>query len=294
MLPLLRLVADGEEHRVGAYYSMLADHFGLSEEERTERLPSGKKTRLRDRVQWASTYLRNTKLLEATRRGHVRVTDRGREVLAESPDRIDLKYLSRFPELDEFRFRKRDEGTTEPSEPDSDDTTATPEEQLGELSEQLREALAAELLDQVKQGSPDFFEQLVVDLLVAMGYGGEVEDAGKTVGKSGDGGIDGIIRQDKLGLDKIYLQAKRWENNVSRPHVQGFAGSLDGVRARKGVFLTTSSFSREARDYVKQIEKKIVLIDGKQLARLMIEHNVGVSTAGTYVVKQVDSDYFEE
>ena len=290
MLPLLVLAGDGKEHELRTCYEFLADQLGLSPEDREDRIPSGKKTRLQDRVQWSSTYLRKTGLLESTGRGLFRITDRGREVLADNPQRIDLKYLSRFPELEEFRSAKRDSGSA-PSAPTESD--ATPEEQLDSIHQELDEALALEVLDLALACSPRFFEQLVVEMLVAMGYGGSLKDAGQAVGRSGDEGIDGIIKEDRLGLDAVYIQAKRWKDTVGRPVVQAFAGSLEGHRARKGVLITTSSFSKEAEDFVKRIEKRIVLIDGQQLARHMIELNIGVTPTSTYTIKRVDNDYFE-
>jgi restriction system protein len=229
-------------------------------------------------------------LLEAPARGTVRITDRGKQVLANRPPRIDIRFLSRFPEFQEFR------ASTRPPRKESVEETlngATPEEEIESIWRTLRDELAEELLTQVKNVPPSFFERLVVDLLVAMGYGGSRIEAAESVGRSGDGGIDGIIKEDKLGLDAVYVQAKRWDGAVGRPTVQGFAGSLEGVRARKGVLITTSSFTREAYTYVEHIEKRIVLIDGPQLVRLMIDHHVGVSTVRIYDVKRVDTDYFE-
>ncbi len=256
------------------------------------------KSRLTDRVQWASTYLRKTGLLKSTRRGHFVITERGKQTLSEDPKRIDLDYLKRFPELEEFRSSKREsaaigdganvKGNQSLSDPD------TPEEKLEEINNEMVEALAGDLLDIVKSCSPRFFEELVVELLVAMGYGGTRKEAGRAVGQSGDGGIDGVINEDRLGLDSVYIQAKRWEGNVGRPQVQAFAGSLEGFRARKGVLITTSDFSSDAKRYVERIEKRIILISGSQLAKYMIDFNVGVTTEQVYTVKRIDADYFEE
>jgi len=243
---------------------------------------------------WASTYLRKAGLLETTRHGRFRITQRGREVLKDPPRDLDVAYLRRFPEL--IEFLNKGDADTEPQSvsTDSESFEVTPEETLEESYRILRKRLADELLDTIKAASPVFFEKLVVDLLVAMGYGGSRSDAGRAIGGSGDGGVDGIIKEDRLGLDVIYLQAKRWESSVSRPTVQAFAGSLEGHRARKGVMITTSQFTKEAREYVGKIEKKIVLIDGELLTQLMIDHSVGVADVSSYVVKRLDQDYFDE
>ena len=290
MLPALRLAGDGQVHVMKETYSALADELGVSAEDRAITVPSGKQTRLRNRVQWAVTYLVKAGLLERPERGSFSVTDSGRGVLRDPPPKITKKWLGRFDSFQEFSEGTADEKETDHA-PESDDRT--PEEMVEWGVEQLDSDLADEILVQVKQCSPAFFEQLVIDVLVAMGYGGSYADAAKAVGKSGDGGIDGIINEDRLGLDVIYVQAKRWEGTVGQPVVQAFAGSLEGVKARKGVVITTSDFSQPAREFVRAIEKKIILIDGMTLARLMIEHGVGVTTAATYHVKQLDSDYFE-
>ncbi|MCL6559753.1 MAG: restriction endonuclease, partial [Firmicutes bacterium] len=245
-----------------------------------------------NRVGWARTYLKKAGLLESTRRGYFRITERGLEVLKKSPSRIDVHFLEQFAEFREFRMlrhKKEDEDTTE-----AELSVSTPEEVLESAYKQLRDNLANELLQQIKASSPSLFEKLVVELLVKMGYGGSRQDAGKAIGKSGDEGIDGIIKEDRLGLDIIYIQAKRWENTVGRPEVQKFAGALQGQRARKGIMITTSSFSQEAQDYASRIDNKIVLIDGERLAQLMIDHNLGVSSVAAYEIKKIDSDYFTE
>ena len=293
MLPLLQITSDGNEYTYESVREPLARHLRLSDADRREMLPSGRKTRLEDRVGWAQTYLRKARLLDSPRRGIFRITERGREVLRERPPRLDIAYLSRFPEIQEFRHsesQRQQKGGQ--GEQDVQDLEQTPQETLEGSYQNLRKVLAQELLQRVKEGTPAFFEQLVVDLLLAMGYGGSRRDAGEAIGASGDGGIDGIIKEDRLGLDVIYMQAKRWESTVGRPQVQGFAGSLEGQRARKGVFITTSQFSSDARAYVERIEKKIVLIDGEQLAQLMIDHGVGVADIASYTVKRVDLDYF--
>lgn len=246
-------------------------------------------------MSWARTYLTKAGLLQKTRRSHYQISERGREVLASNPDRVDVKFLDQFEEFREFRAlkgtRSRSGNAVEASESEQQ---TTPEEALEFAYARLRDSLAAEILQQVKAASPSLFEKLVVELLLKMGYGGSREDAGRAVGRSGDEGVDGIIKEDRLGLDIIYIQAKRWEANVGRPEVQKFAGALQGQRAKKGIMITTSTFSAEARDYVSKIDSKIVLIDGEKLAELMIDHSVGVSPMASYEVKKIDTDYFTE
>lgn len=295
MLPLLEhLARHGEQHISDAAEAM-ADHFNLSAEERRKLLPSGRSPVYRSRVGWARTYLAKAGLLESPRRGFWRISDRGRKLLAEKPERIDSKYLARFPEFVAFVNLCRDrKDVNEPTAVAGDESTETPEEALEAAYSRLRGDLEAEVLAAIKSSSPAFFERCVVDLLVAMGYGGSLSDAGQAVGRSHDGGIDGIIKEDRLGLDAIYVQAKRWENPVGRPEIQKFAGALQGYRARKGVFLTTSAFTAEATDFASGLDSKIVLIDGQRLAELMVEHNVGVSPVRTFTIKKLDSDYFAE
>ena len=287
MLPLLEALSDGQDHRLRDLIGSLAQSFSLTKDEREQLLPSGRQAVFDNRVNWAKTYLGKAGLLMPVGRGVVRVSDSGRSVLAEQPSQLDSRYLTRFPEFQAFRSVSR-----KPA-PIPTARSETPEEELEAIWQTLRDQTADDLLALVKAVTPTFFERLVVDVLVAMGYGGSRTDAAESVGRSGDGGIDGIIKEDKLGLDAIYVQAKRWDGVVGRPVVQAFAGSLEGVRARKGVLITTSTFSAEADAYVKQIEKKIVLIDGQRLMRLMFEHGVGVTTSRTYEIMRVDSDYFE-
>jgi restriction system protein len=292
MLPLLRLTADGQEHTTREFVDKLAMEFALSEEEQNTLLPSGKQPLFYNRVGWARTYLTKTRLMEMSSRAHYRITDRGKLVLSEAPPRIDMKYLSRYPEYREFHDRE-----AEPARPKEISLhevleIKTPEENLGDAYQRIRNNLAQELLSLVKQCSPSFFERLVVELLVEMGYGGSHSDAARAVGQVGDEGIDGIIDEDRLGLDTIYIQAKKWETNVSRPEIQKFVGALAGKRAKKGIFITTANFTNEAINYVATVDSKIVLIDGKRLADLMIDYNIGVTTMTTYQLKRVDSDYF--
>ena len=294
MLPLLRFAADGNEHAVREAVDVLAEEFRLTPAERHERLPSGSQQIFNNRVGWANAYLKKAGLLESPRRGVLRVTARGKQVLSDNPPRVDVKYLERFPEFAEFYRAFRKNGGTATAEIVPIAPEKTPEETLELTYQDLRWRLAQDILSRILSCSPAFFERLVIELLVKMGYGGSRRDAGERIGQSGDGGIDGIIKEDKLGLDAIYIQAKRWENTVGRPEIQKFIGALAQQRAKKGLFITTSSFSSDAEDCVSRIEAKVVLIDGETLAQMMIDHNVGVSTVGTYEVKKIDSDYFSE
>ncbi len=281
-------------------HPVMAELFLLSEEEREQLLPSGRVRLFHNRVAWAVTHLKKAGLLEPRRRGVYAITERGRRILADAPERITLNYLMRFEDFRDFRNQRNTTETVEDVSTENtkavelEDEGQTPEEVLGQAWKAIRENLESEVLDQIKQVSPQFFEQLVVDVLVAMGYGGERLGAARAVGQSGDGGIDGIIDEDPLGLDVIYLQAKRWEGVVGRPEIQKFAGALQGRRAKKGVFITTSNFSRDASEYASLIDNRIVLIDGRRLARLMIDHDVGVSAVEHYVIKRLDTDYFIE
>lgn len=301
MLPVLRVFADGQARKSAEVRDLMAREFGIGEMELGELLPSGRQSRFNNRVAWALSYLGQARLLEKPSRGVYRLSDRGRGVLGKSPARIDIPYLMQFAEFQEFRARTReDTGESDEAAVGASGAEAksrlTPDEQIREGDRALRTALATELLDRVQRASPAFFESLVVELLVAMGYGGTQEDAASVVGRSGDGGIDGIIKEDRLGLENIYIQAKRWKDThtVGRPDVQQFAGALQGQRARKGVFITTSSFSRDAIEYAKGLQTTIVLVDGEQLAQLMLDHEVGVSVQDTIKLLKVDEDYFEE
>ncbi|MDF7807782.1 restriction endonuclease [Pontiellaceae bacterium B12219] len=296
MLPVLKLAADETEHKFSQAVEELADEFSLSPEEKNELLPSGSQAVFNNRVGWARSYLKQAGLLASPKRGYFSITDIGRKLLQTNPSRIDNSTLEQFPAFIEFKNRRRDKseenGISEPT--NEQDDSQTPEDSLAAAYSKLRSSLESEVISSIKESSPSFFERLVVDLLVKMGYGGNRKDAGKALGKSGDGGIDGIINEDRLGLDVIYIQAKRWEGIVGRPEIQKFAGALQGQRARKGVFITTSNFTKEAKEYVSMIDLKIILIDGELLSSLMVDHNVGVSTVGQYEVKKLDSDYFDE
>jgi len=292
MLPLLKSLKDGQEHPMREIIEKLAQEFNLTDEERKALLPSGQQFIFDNRVGWARTYLKKAGLIDTPLKGYVKITDRGNQVLKDSPSKITVNYLSQFKEFEEWRSApKIDKGEREK---DQHKENLTPEELIESAYKELREELASELLKKVKSCSPAFFERLVVDLLLAMGYGGSRKDAGMAIGRSGDEGIDGIIKGDKLGLDVVYIQAKRWENPVSRPEIQKFAGALLGKKAKKGIFITTSSFSKDAKEYADKIESKIVLIDGENLAQLMIDHDIGVSNYMTYTLKKVDNDYFSE
>lgn len=293
ILPLLKLAGDGEEHALREAVERLAREVELTSEEQRELLPSGKQPVFHNRVGWARTYLKNARLLESSRRGHFCITERGKKVLQENPGTIDNDYLKRFPEFQEFLSRGKD-ASPQSVEETATEPNATPEEALELSFQSLRNTLSQELLEQILSSSPTLFEKIVVELLVKMGYGGTLKDAGKAIGRSGDEGIDGIIKEDRLGLDAIYLQAKRWQNVVGRPEIQKFAGALQGQRAKKGVFITTSTFSKDAREYADRIDTKIVLIDGETLTQLMIDYNIGVTPVSTFELKRLDSDYFTE
>ncbi|WP_449257981.1 restriction endonuclease [Chlorobium limicola] len=289
MLPLLRFCADGKEHANQEALDALATEFGLTNDERKKLLPSGQQRVFDNRVAWARAHMKMALLIENPRRGIFRITGRGKFILEQSPPSIDLKFLRQFSEYVDAREKPKSDASTV-TVPEAQ----TPEEQIEQAYETLRENLAGELLQQLKSASPSFFEKVVVDVLVRMGYGGSLKDAGQAIGRSGDEGIDGVINEDRLGLDSIYIQAKRWEGTVSRPEIQKFAGALQGKRATKGVFITTSDFSEGSRDFASNISSKIILIDGNQLADLMIEYGVGVSTIVTYELKKLDSDFFVE
>ena len=297
ILPLLKIVSDGKEHKYRDLIEELAVEFQLTDEERKELLASGTQAIFDNRVGWAKTYLKKAGLIDSPRRAIVVITDLGQEILKTNPDKIDAKFLRQFPSFLEFQNASRTESEETEEEFITKDTTEqTPEETLDLAYRRIRKALAAELLNKVVELSPAFFERLVVELLVKMGYGGSLKDAGKAMGKSGDEGIDGTIKEDKLGLDIIYIQAKRWKpgNVVGRPELQKFVGALAGQGAKKGIFITTSNFTKEALEYSPRNETKIVLIDGEQLAQLMIDYNLGCTTQQTYELKKVDGDYFGE
>jgi len=291
MLPLLKFAGDQEEHSVRQAIDSLAQELQLTDEERKQLLPSGQQEVFNNRVAWARTYMKKAGLLSSSRRGYFKITDRGASVLTTNPPKINVHFLGQFKEFQDFRSLRHKKENKEQKQED-ETKVVTPEEALEMAYESLRKDLGNDLLQQIKSSSPNLFEKIVVQLLVKMGYGGSRQDAGRAIGKSADEGIDGIIKEDRLGLDIIYIQAKRWENTVGRPEIQKFAGALQGQRARKGIFITTASFSQQAEEYASQIENKIVLIDGERLAQLMIDNNLGVSPTITYEIKRIDSDYF--
>ena len=293
ILPLLQHIADGNEYTIAGSRDILADRFELTDKERNERLPSGAANRFHNRLAWAKIYLERAGLIEKIRRGCFKISSLGSKVLVDPPDRIDINFLNQFAGFADFRQRRSSNESTPPVAEAEIQNGTTPEEALEDAYLRLRDELAAEILTQVRQAHPAFFEQLVVDLMLKMGYGGPGDDAGSVTPYGSDGGIDGIINEDRLGLDVIYLQAKRWENTVGRPEIQKFVGALHGKRAKKGVFLSTGDFSADAVEYVKTIDPRVALIDGMKLAQLMVDHNVGVSTSQTYNIKKLDSDYFD-
>ncbi|MEQ9012076.1 restriction endonuclease [Algiphilus sp.] len=300
MRPVLEYVGGAEHRKVPDIYAAMVAQFELTPDEQEQLLPSGRVTVMRNRVAWSLAHMKMAKLLDSPARATYRITERGKQLLATGPDRISMRELVQYEEYREKRDQRKDESQTDvtaasdASTGDIEGSEQTPDEALEAAWKQIRAELESELLDHVMQMSPARFERLVVEVLVAMSYGGKHANAARTLGQSGDGGIDGVIDEDPLGLDTIYLQAKRWEGVVGRPEIQKFAGALQGRRAKKGVFITTSTFSREAIEYASLIENRIVLINGQRLAQLMADHDVGVSIKYSYPVKQVDSDFFAE
>ncbi|MBZ0178638.1 MAG: restriction endonuclease [Melioribacteraceae bacterium] len=291
MLPLLKLISDSKEYSVHEAVEILSKEFKLTEEEKVEMLPSGQQTVIFNRIAWAKTYMKKAGLIETPKRGKFKITQRGFDVLSSNPSKIDNKFLSQFDEFVEFKTRKKEKIESTKNEHLENET---PEEAFESAYENLKAELISDLIQYLKSCPPPLFEKIVIEVLVKMGYGGSIKDAGKAVGRSGDEGIDGIIKEDRLGLDIIYVQAKRWENVVGRPEIQKFAGALQGQRAKKGIFITTSNFTKEATEFVTKIDSKIILIDGNKLAEYMIDFNVGVSITSTYELKRIDSDYFIE
>lgn len=297
MLPLLEILSDGANHSNQQIAEALGNRFALTDQEMTELLPSGKQKIFINRIGWAKSFLRQGALIVSTDRGQYRITTEGQDVLSGKPEKIDVAFLMRLPTFVVKRHGKvnDDKGKENISGyNDEKPLDKTPEEYIEFGFDSIIQGLKQELLDNIKKCSFYFFEKLVIDLLLAMGYGGSRQEAGSLTRKGGDEGIDGIISEDKLGLDLIYIQAKRWDGSVSRPEIQKFAGALQGKRARKGIYITTSTFTREAHEYSQRIDIKIVLIDGNRLAELMVDHGVGVAVVQTYQLKKIDSDYFVE
>ncbi len=291
MLPLLKLASNKKEHSMHDTIEKLAALFNLSDSERQELLPSGQQEIFDNRVGWARTYLKKAGLIDSPKRGVFVITEEGLGALKSNPPKINVSFLRRYPKFVEFQTVKKESKDFEEGEVFAQQT---PEESLEYGYQKLRQALAQDLLSKIKSCSPIFFEKLVVELLVKMGYGGSRRDAGQAIGKSGDEGIDGIIKEDKLGLDVIYIQAKKWEGVVGRPEIMKFVGALQGQHARKGIFITTSYFTEDAIQYARKIDSKIILLDGDELSKLMIDHDIGVARMASYDIKRIDSDYFSE
>ncbi|MHC1790370.1 restriction endonuclease [Solidesulfovibrio sp.] len=296
MLPLLQILGDGREWSNFDINKALEVKLALTEADKQELLPSGKMRVFVNRVAWAKTYLKQASLVLGVRRGVYRITEDGLKVLAAAPENINIKYLMNFPGFDEFRKGKKSDSQVDVSPVGQDECfeQKTPEEYIELGIKAVGENVRQEILQSLRRCSPYFFEKLVVDVLLAMGYGGSRQEAGKLTAKGSDEGIDGIINEDKLGLDIIYVQAKKWDGNVGRPEIQKFAGALQGKRATKGIFITTSSFTREPFDFVKSISNRIILIDGEKLSELMVEYDIGVSVVQVYKLKKMDIDYFNE
>lgn len=294
MLPFLKAIANGNECNNKEIVSILGDEFHLTQEELDQWLPSGVQRTFYNRVAWVATYFRNAGLIVNPKRGIFKITQLGQDVLKSKPEKINIRFLKNLQSQDNIS-KVTPEINNQIIFNDLDiDNISTPEEILETNYITIKKNLASELLTRIKQSSPAFFENLVVELLVKMGYGGSIKDAGKSIGRSGDEGIDGIIKEDKLGLDVIYIQAKRWEGGIGRPEIQKFVGALAGQGAKKGVFITTSKFTKEAKEYHPKNDTKVVLIDGEELAELMIEHNLAVSTVSTFEIKKIDNDYFDD
>ncbi len=296
MLPILRLVSDRQEYKYRDIIEKMAFEFSVTDKERKELLASGNQAIFDNRVGWAKTYLKKAGLLDSPKRATFVITETGLQTLNKNPDRIDSKYLRQYPSFVEFQHIGHIDNDIESESLKEEPNEQTPEENLDKAYQRIRKTLAVELLNRVVDLTPTFFERLVVELLVKMGYGGSIKDAGKAIGKSGDEGIDGTIKEDKLGLDIIYIQAKKWRPGivVGRPELHKFVGALAGQGAKKGIFITTSNFTKDALEYTPKNETKIVLIDGEQLAQLMIDYNLGCTTQQTYELKKIDSDYFGE
>lgn len=296
--PILKFASDKNEHSLNEVRDYLTEYFQLTDEAKSERVPSGTQTKFDNRIYWTKSYFSKAKLIENTKRSHFRITERGLKFLNKHNSDIKIKDLKTIDEFKEFNegTNSTDDNRTEKTQIISTDDTQTPLEKLEETFEFIQNELASELLDKIRVNSWQFFEDLVIDLMINMGYGGSKSKAGKSIQRTNDEGIDGIINEDKLGLDLIYLQAKMWqkETTISRPEVQKFVGALHGKRAKKGVFITTSSFTKGAIEYVKNIDPKVILIDGETLTNLMIEHNVGTTVIESYQIKKIDLDYFEK
>jgi restriction system protein len=294
-VPLLKFAADGKLHTVREAREYIEKEMELTQDDLAETISSGQ-SRFANRVHWAKAYFIQAGVLSSPKRGTLIITERGKELLKENHTRISIKELKRYPEFIKFQSSSNNQEKSSAilSDSDIENSDETPDEILEKSYKQICNSLSSELLEKVKNNTPEFFENLVVDLMIKMGYGGSREEAGRSVGKVGDEGIDGVIKEDKLGLDMIYLQAKKWDGTVGRPEIQKFVGALQGKRARKGVFITTGTYAKSAKDYADNIETKVILIDGELLVKYMIEFNLGVTTSKTFEIKDIDSDYFSE
>ena len=295
--PMLEFLKDGKVHSMVEVKEYIANYFNLSEKEKNEMLPGGSETRLNNRVYWARTYIAKAGLVEIPERGKAKITERGLKVLEENPSVIDVKFLFKFPEFKQFQAKSKEKETGGTPQGSREETEKSPEEIIEEKITEINEAVKGELLDKILKLAPQFFERLVLDLIVKMGYGGSFEEASKLLGKVGDEGVDGVIKEDLLGLDNVYLQAKRWSKDtvIGRPEIQKFVGALHGKGAKKGIFITTAKFSSDAFDYAESIkDMKIILIDGDKLLDYMLKYNVGVETKRTIEIKKIDEGYFEE
>jgi restriction system protein len=292
MLPVLKEAEQGEV-RIGAVVESLADAYALTSQQRADLLPSGKQSTFANRVHWAKSYLGKAALIEATKRGHFKATERGKELLKNPPPKINIGFLNQYPEFKQFKGGQ--ETNLNAAEEVSQASPLTPDEQMRRAHAQIERELAEEMLDKILAAPPSFFEQVVVNLVTAMGYGGSVADAGQALGQSGDGGVDGVINEDTLGLDRIYVQAKRYKDgNVVGPGaIRDFFGALDQFKAGKGLFVTTSTFSSSAVKTTEGLSKRIVLVDGARLAKLMIQYDVGCRVEETMAIKRIDEDFFD-
>jgi restriction system protein len=292
MSPTLSVLADGRDHPLAELRTIVAGRLGLTEDDLRVKIPSGTPV-FADRLRWAVTYMYQAGLLTRTKRGVFRITDRGQEMIVTHPHRIDMRMLSEYPEFVDFMSRSRQ--PKQPGQPQLAENSTTPRETVSAAVSEVNAAVAAEVLDWLRQREPDFLERLVLSVLTAMGYGGAA-GAAEHLGRVGDEGLDGVIRQDPLGLDRIYVQAKRYNvsRSVGRPEIQAFVGALHGVQADRGIFITTSRFTEEAANYADRVPDRVVLIDGANLSDLMVRYNIGVQDQQTYVIKRIDEDFFEE
>jgi restriction system protein len=294
MLPIMKIAQDGEEHTARERRQRIGDDLGLTDAERKELLPSGTQPVLTNRIAWARAHLTMAGLLEKTGKGRFRITQLGKEAMASNPSTINMRFLFQFPEYAEARNKAKTDTAVEPASHASTTEVASPQERIELAFRELNNSLTTELRSKLASIDPFRFEQVVLDLLVKMGYGGSKKEAAQVTQRTADEGIDGLINEDRLGLEVIYIQAKRWKHKVGRPEIQNFVGAIAGKKAGKGIFITTSDFHDNAREYATTLHQKLVLIDGRRLAELMTEHNIGVAPEQPYIIKKIDTDYFEE